>query len=462
MLNAGSWLLLIAVAIPLAASLMGRGRRSAVTAAASSAFCVLIAAWPWLLARQSEPGLFTLGPGSALLRVDAMSALPMVVFSALVLGVVIAAPRSDGEASGHAGTLLLLSGALLTYGAGNSLVLFAGWTLTALPLLTGKWVPEHGAEVPRRLPAIMVGSSVVLLGFGLLSMTVLRGGVYAFGLVVLAAIVRKGLFPFHGWVVTALAAGPLLPFGLLVNAHLGAFVIARVAIPTMPDLSRDALTLLSSLALISALYSAFAGLGERNPRRSLALLMISQSSFILAGLESRSTEGIAGALTFWLVVSVATMGLLIVYRALEKRCADLAEIEYAGLAASAPRMSVFFAICGLALVGLPGTLGFAAEDLLFQGALTGHPLLGVALPLATALNAYNVFRLFSSLFFGRRTTLVPVFPDALARERVVLSAVVLFLILGGIAPGLVISSRVASAEGISVVLSGSNAGNAGH
>ncbi|MBK7085452.1 MAG: hypothetical protein IPH53_12640 [Flavobacteriales bacterium] len=37
--------------------------------------------------------------------------------------------------------------------------------------------------------------------------------------------------------------------------------------------------------------------------------------------------------------------------------------------APAPRLAVFFLIFGLALIGLPGTLGFIAEDLLFHGAL---------------------------------------------------------------------------------------------
>jgi NADH-quinone oxidoreductase subunit M len=273
-------------------------------------------------------------------------------------------------------------------------------------------------------------------------------------LLILAALVRKGVFPFHTWVVSAFGEGPLLPFGLLVNAHFGALLIARVAIPVFPELTREALPLISDLALISALYTAFVGLGEHNPRRLLALIMLSQASFIFAGLESRTAEGIAGALTHWLVVSTAMCGLLMVYRLLEVRGVTGDGISYSGLAGRAPRFAVCFAVCGLALVGLPGTLGFPAGELLFHGALESHSLLGIALPLATALNAISFYRLFSRMFLGRRAETTPVFPDALPRERAVLTVLVLCLIAGGLAPGYVISLRTQTANALATVLSG--------
>jgi NADH-quinone oxidoreductase subunit M len=44
-----------------------------------------------------------------------------------------------------------------------------------------------------------------------------------------------------------------------------------------------------------------------------------------------------------------------------------------GLAIRAPRLATFFLIGALALIGLPGTVGYNAEDLLFHGALQSHP-----------------------------------------------------------------------------------------
>ncbi|MFM8395051.1 MAG: hypothetical protein ACKOB4_14115 [Acidobacteriota bacterium] len=90
----------------------------------------------------------------------------------------------------------------------------------------------------------------------------------------------------------------------------------------------------------------------------------------------------------------------------------------------------------MALVGLPLTLGFPAEDLLLHGTLETHPLLGIILPIVTALNAFNVMRLFTSLFLGQPGRAALAITDALPRERWVLTLAILFLVLGGLYPAI--------------------------
>ena len=137
------------------------------------------------------------------------------------------------------------------------------------------------------------------------------------------------------------------------------------------------------------------------------------------------------------------------FRSLEARYPAVAEPNgYFGLATRTPRLATFFAICGLALVGLPGTLGFAAEDLLFHGSLESHPLLGLTLPIATALNGITIYRLFARLFLGRATVQTPAVPDALPGERWGLSAAVVFLVAGGILPSALVALREPAAEHI--------------
>src|SRR5579875_1051482 len=62
-------------------------------------------------------------------------------------------------------------------------------------------------------------------------------------------------------------------------------------------------------AMATALYVAVRAVTENSPRRLLAFIALSQSACILAGLESRTSEGIAGALVHWFVVTVSTIGL---------------------------------------------------------------------------------------------------------------------------------------------------------
>jgi NADH-quinone oxidoreductase subunit M len=270
-----------------------------------------------------------------------------------------------------------------------------------------------------------------------------------------AALLRKGIFPFHFWIPMAFEHGSLPRLNLLLNSHLGAYLLIRMAMPLYPEQGAVALSFLGVLAIVTALYTAMLGLVAVRPRRALALLCTSQASFILAGIENRNTEGITGALVFWFVVALATTSLLAIYNALEARTTEVeAPRSYLGLGHHAPRLAAFFAVSALALVGLPGTLGFAAEDLLFHGALDSHPLLGVGLPLATALNAVNAFRLFTTLFWGRRGTMMPPIADARPRERWALSLPTVLLVGGGLFPGLAVALRAPAAATIASLFTG--------
>lgn len=144
----------------------------------------------------------------------------------------------------------------------------------------------------------------------------------------------------------------------------------------------------------------------------------------------------------WFVVTTSTMGLFGILRLLEVRFGEnLTASRHFGLGEHAPRLAVFFAVFGLALAGLPGTLSFCSQDLLIHGTLTSHPLIGLLLPIATAMNAVSVFRLFTHLFLGRRRTGFTLMADALPRERWILTAGVLFVVLGGLFPSVIVAQR---------------------
>ncbi|MEO5925722.1 MAG: proton-conducting transporter membrane subunit [Bryobacteraceae bacterium] len=376
----------------------------------------------------------------------ALTSMALYVFLAIIT--LASMPKRDREPGRFASLGCIVGGTLLAYAAPNLPVFAAGWTLTVVPY----WIwMKTGPKL-----ALTAGTLVLFAGVGLIS----AGGdssmrMLAFGVLTLAVLFRKGIFPLHSWVVSGLDSSPMLPLGLLFNGHLGAYLMVRFAIPLLPDAATQALTLLSVLALFTALYAALVALSETRPRRILGFLTVSQASFLLAGLESRNTEGVTGALVHWFVVVVATTGLYCVYRGLEARYPAVASpAGFLGLMNVAPRMAVFFALSGLALVGLPGTLGFAAEDLLLHGSLESHPWLGLTLPLATAFNAITVYRLFSTLFMGRAASATPTMPDAMPRERWALTAVAMFLVVNGILPSMLVSLRSQTAEHIAAMLSG--------
>jgi NADH-quinone oxidoreductase subunit M len=381
----------------------------------------------------------------------------MVLFSCLTLGATLVLPRRDCNASTIGGILFLLGSTMLAYSTGNLLVLLAAWVLSTVPFFPKQW---FRARTWRPRLGLLLSSIALALAVGLIAATGHTmsigslqgrspGGMAVFGLLVLAVIFRKGILPAHAWVADAAEGGPAIPTALLLNGHFGAMLVARLIMPLFPRTARDLFPVLSYLALATALYVAIRALTENSPRRLLAFVSLSQSASILAGLESRTAEGITGALVHWFVVSVSTMGLFGILRLLEVRFGEnLTASRHLGLAEHAPRLAVFFIVFGLALVGLPGTLSFCSQDLLIHGTLSSHPQTGLLLPIATAMNAVSVFRLFARLFLGKRRTGFTVMADALPRERWILTAGILFVVLGGLFPNAIVTLRSAEAEAV--------------
>jgi NADH-quinone oxidoreductase subunit M len=268
-----------------------------------------------------------------------------------------------------------------------------------------------------------------------------------FALLLAAVILRKGILPAHAWVADAAEGGPAIPTALLFSGHFGALLVAKLIVPAFATTTVVLFPILSWLALATALYVAIRALAENSPRRLLAFISLSQSASILAGLESRTAVGITGALVHWYVVTISTVGLFGILRLLEVRFGEnLTAGTHLGLAEHAPRLAVSFAVFALALVGLPGTLGFCSQDLLVHGTLQSHPFTGLLLPVATAMNAVSIFRLFTRLFLGRRRTGFTAMADALPRERWILAAGTLFVVLGGLIPNLIVARRAAEAK----------------
>ena len=266
-------------------------------------------------------------------------------------------------------------------------------------------------------------------------------------LIVIAALVRKGIVPFHAWVPEVFDHGRLGPAILFSAPQVGAYMTVVLIVPRA---SPDMLRMIAILALGTAVYGAALALVQTSARRACGYLFMSQSALVMAGLDCTSVSALAGGLLVWLSAGLAFAGLARCVLVLEARRGRLDLTTYHGGYERMPVLAISFLSMGLACTGFPGTLGFVGQELLVDGAVDVFPVMGFAVVIASALTGLAVLRMYFSLFCGRS--------DALAhsglrfgltrREAWTFVALVFALVGFGIAPRPLVDSRIAASDDI--------------
>jgi NADH-quinone oxidoreductase subunit M len=330
--------------------------------------------------------------------------------------------------------LLLVSAvSLAAGGVGHPVAVCGLWVLSMLPVWLELRAHPSTLGTARVFACYMVPSAVLIAAAGVLhgaGMPLAAVTVLALGIAIPEAVV-----PFHSWLPAFVERAPLGLAVVFVAPRLGVYTflwLLRAQLP--PGLGEAA----AGLGAVTALSAAVLGVAQSRPRRALAYLMMSQSALFFLGFGTTSPVARTGALLMWIVVGLASAAFAMSVAALEARRGDLSLDRPGGNFARVPRLATSYLVCGLACVGLPGTIGFIAEDLVVQGTAAGLPVAGVVLITATALNAVNVVRGCLMLFMGAATHGGE--PDLSRREAAVFALVMAWLFVTGVYPGAVVAA----------------------
>jgi NADH-quinone oxidoreductase subunit M len=301
--------------------------------------------------------------------------------------------------------------------------------------------PAHRHQ--RRVVSVYLGTSTLLFAVGvalLVSPGVQQTGIetVAIWLIVVAALVRKGIVPFHAWVPEVFDHGRLGPAILFNAPQVGAYMTVVLIVPRA---SPQTLRIIAVLALGTAVYGAALALVQRSARRACGYLFMSQSALVMAGLDCTSVTALAGGLLVWISAGLGFAGLARGVLVLEARRGRLDLTNYHGGYDRMPLLAISFLAMGLACTGFPGTLGFIGQELLVDGAVDVFPVMGFAVVIASALTGLAVLRMYFSLFCGRSEAPSSVGLGLRTREAWTFVALVIALIGLGLAPRPLVDSR---------------------
>ena len=433
----GPWLE-IAVAIP--ALLAGpvsliRDKRLALrvcTVGCGLAFAAAFLAW---LAQYSGTGPGT-GP---VFRIDELSAPLLPAIALLHLLMSLTTSNWKAESFGAARYLLSLSLRLAVFATSDPWLLVG---LSAACCVPPFFDLKH-AKKPTALYLVHMLPFAAFLagGWALVANGNPDSGAI---LLILAVLIRSGVFPAHVWILDLIENGSFSSAVLMVTPMLGVYLAVRLAIPVAPAWLLTTVTIVS---LGTALYSSAMAVVQTDSRRFFAHLFVSFSSLVLVGLEVQTRISVTGALALWFSVLISAGGLTVALRAVEARHGRLSLRTHHGLYDRSPLLAIGFLLTGLACVGFPGTIGFVSAELLIDGTLESNLWIGIVIIVVSELNGIAVMRAYWAIFTGSRhvgATALPVtWPE---RSAILVFAVVIFG--GGLFPQPWLTSRYEASRAV--------------
>ena len=195
--------------------------------------------------------------------------------------------------------------------------------------------------------------------------------------------IRIPLFPLHGWLPLAaehgtVAIAPVFLLGLKV----GIYALIRFVFPLLPESVMLWHEFIVTFAVAGVFYAAVMAMMQVNMRRLLAFAVVSHTSVLVIGLFSLNQIAFEGAVLLSINFGLAISGLLFMTGFVFWRTRTMLLKKLGGLFDHIPFIGITFLICGLSIIGMPGTPGFDAAHLILEASI--HQF-GALITIAAAL-----------------------------------------------------------------------------
>lgn len=365
------------------------------------------------------------------MRMDTLSWIMTLVVTGVGALVLIYCARyfnADAENLGRfAAVLLAFAGAM--YGlvlADDVYLLFIFWEATSVLsyLLIGHKTANRASR-GAALQALLVttlGGLVMLVGLVLLSVTAGTSQLselvenppsgtvvtVAIILILIGALSKSAIIPFHFWLPAAMAAptpvSAYLHAAAMVKA--GIYLIARLA-PAYADVPgwREVLI---TLGLLTMVVGGWTALRQHDLKLVLAYGTVSQLGLLTVVVGYGTFDAAVAGLALLLAHALYKSTLFLVVGIIDHRAGTRDLRKLSGLGREAPVLAVIAFIAAFSMAGLPPTLGFVAKEAMFSAFFAsgqaGDPIGYITLVVVTIGSVFTVA--YSARFlwgaFGRK------------------------------------------------------------
>jgi NADH-quinone oxidoreductase subunit M len=268
--------------------------------------------------------------------------------------------------------------------------------------------------------------------------------------------IKVPVFPFHTWLPDAHVEAPT-PISMIlagVLLKMGGYGIIRIAYPICPYAAEHLAWWVSLFGIINIVYGAFAAMAQSDFKRLVAYSSVSHMGYVILGIAVWSASGwqywswgMNGAMYQMIAHGITSAGMFFLVGVIYDRAHHRNLDNFRGLYEPMPLYGGISAIIFFGALGLPGLCGFVGEFFVVLSTWNYSPTFAVLAALTVIITAAYILWTLQRVYLGQNPAYKD-FPDIDLRELFCVVPLVVFTVLLGVAPQLLLSWMSPSVDGL--------------
>jgi len=260
----------------------------------------------------------------------------------------------------------------------------------------------------------------------------------------IAFAVKTPTIYLNSWLLKAHVESPLSGSIILaaIVLKLSLYGIFRLILPLVPKAFLYYTYIVFLIGILTIIYASLSTLRTIDIKELIAYSSVSHAAVYLTGVFSNVLQGIQGGILLGLAHGFVSSGLFISAGGiLYDRSGTRLITYYRGIAQSMPIFSILFFILSLGNCGAPLTLNFVGEFMSLYGVFERLPIAGILASSSIVFSAAYTIFMFNRIAFAGSTSKrfwSQYIPDLNKREFFMLTVLVLFTVLLGIYPSIIL------------------------
>jgi NADH-quinone oxidoreductase subunit M len=238
-----------------------------------------------------------------------------------------------------------------------------------------------------------------------------------------------------------------------VLLKMGGYGILRIAYPICPWAAEYLAWWIALFGIINIVYGAFAAMAQTDFKKLVAYSSISHMGYVILGIAVWSARveywswGMNGAMFQMIAHGITSAGMFFLVGVIYDRAHHRNLDNFRGLYEPMPLYGGISAIIFFAAMGLPGMCGFVGEFMVVLSTWNFSPTLSILAALTMVVTAAYILWTLQRVFFGTNPAYKN-YQDINLREVVCITPLLVFSVLLGVLPGLLLDWMEPSVSGL--------------